>query len=98
VYAVIFKAEINQLDEAYELMATRMRELAMNEYGCTEFTACMQGNTEIAISYWHTQEQILAWRNDPEHQQAQALGKHEWYRSYHVQVVEVLREYVMRES
>ena len=60
MYAVIFKAEINKLDSEYSLMAERMRDLAMKEYGCTEFNACTEGNTEIAISYWPSQEHIKA--------------------------------------
>lgn len=93
MYAVIFKAEVNKLDKAYSEMASRMRELAINEYGCTEFTSCMEGNSEIAISYWPSKEAIQAWKNNPEHQQAQALGKSKWYKSYQVQVVEVLNQY-----
>lgn len=34
MYAVIFKAEINKLDESYTEMAEKMRLLAINEYGC----------------------------------------------------------------
>lgn len=93
MYAVIFKAEMNEIDESYFEMANRMRELAINDYGCSEFTSCTEGNSEIAISYWQSQEQIQAWRNDPEHIKAQSLGKAKWYKSYQVQVVEVLREY-----
>ena len=74
-------------------MADRMRELAINEYGCIEFTSCTEGNSEIAISYWPNKEAIQAWKNNPEHQQAQALGKSKWYQSYQVQVVEVLHQY-----
>jgi heme-degrading monooxygenase HmoA len=93
VYAVIFKAEINELDEAYFEIASRMRDLAINKYGCLEFTAVSEGNQEIAISYWNNQEQIKAWKNDPEHQRAQALGKSRWYKSYQVQITEIIRSY-----
>lgn len=65
----------------------------MLEYGCTEFTSCTEGNTEIAISYWETQAQIKAWKQNAEHLTAQSLGKSTWYKSYRVQVVEVVREY-----
>lgn len=93
MYVVIFKAEVNKIDEAYGEMAARMRELAINEYGCTEFTSCMEGNQEIAISYWPSKEAIQAWKNNSEHQQAQAFGKSKWYKSYQVQVVQVLNQY-----
>jgi len=93
MFAVIFRAEINELDGAYAATAQRMRELAIEEYGCTEFTSCTEGSVEIAISYWPGRDNIQAWKNNPEHQKAQALGKSRWYKSYRVQVVEILRQY-----
>ena len=51
MYAVIFKAEINKLDSRYSEMASRMRELAINKYGCTEFISVTEGTQEIEISY-----------------------------------------------
>ena len=49
MYAVIFKAEINRLDKSYSETALRMRELAINKYGCTEFIAVTEGNLEKAL-------------------------------------------------
>ena len=93
MYAVIFRAEIKELDKSYSDMANRMRELAISEYGCTEFTSFTEGNSEVAISYWPNKESIQAWKNNSEHKRAQALGKSRWYKSYQVQVVEVLHQY-----
>ena len=93
MYAVIFKAEINKLDKSYSETAQRMRELAINKYGCTEFVAVTEGTQEIAISYWKNQEQIKEWKLDAEHLVAQELGRSIWYKSYKVEVVEVIREY-----
>ncbi len=93
MYAVIFRAEINELDETYAEMAARMRDLAINKYGCVEFTAVTEGKQEIAISYWDNQDQIKVWKQDPEHREAQKLGRSKWYKSYQVQVVEVIRDY-----
>ncbi len=93
MYAVIFKARVKDLDESYAATAKRMRDLAMSEYGCTEFSSSMEGDYEVAISYWPTKESIRAWRNNSEHQKAQAAGKEKWYSSYTVEVVEVLKRY-----
>ena len=93
MYAVIFKAEINIIDNAYLDTATHMRELALSKYGCVEFTSSTEGNKEIAISYWNNKEDIKAWKEDSEHKKAQALGKNKWYKSYTVQIVEILHEY-----
>ena len=93
MFAVIFKAEINFLDSKYDEMASRMRELAIKQYGCSDFVSVTQGNLEIAISYWDTLEQIQNWRQDPEHLTAQELGRTTWYKSYKVEILEVIREY-----
>lgn len=93
MFAVIFKAEINKLDLRYSEMASQMRSLAINKYGCIEFTSVTEGTQEIAISYWQDQEKIKQWKQDSKHLVAQELGQSIWYKSYTVQIVEVIREY-----
>ncbi len=93
MYAVIFTAKINEVDNAYYEMAVQLRDLAINKYGCIEFTAITEGNNEIAISYWQNEEQIAHWKNDAKHLVAQELGREKWYKSYRVQVVKIVREY-----
>jgi len=93
MYAVIFRAEINELDQKYVAMAARMRDIAINQYGCKEFISCAEGNHEIAISYWESEAQIKEWKKNIEHLEAQTLGKSSWYKSYSVQVTHVKREY-----
>lgn len=93
MYAVIFRAEISVLDETYAKMATQMRELAINKYGCTGFVAVTKGTQEIAISYWKNEKQIKLWKQDAKHLVAQELGVSKWYKQYQVQVVKIIREY-----
>lgn len=93
MYAVIFRAEINEVDEAYFETAARLRELAQEKYGCREFVAVTEGEYEIAVSYWENEEQIRKWKQDSEHLAAQRLGRSKWYKSYSVRVVRVMREY-----
>jgi heme-degrading monooxygenase HmoA len=93
MFAVIFRAKIKLLDEDYLDTAAKMRDLALNEYGCLEFTSSNEGENELAISYWPSKENIKAWKNNPEHQAAQQKGKQQWYRSYQVDIVEVLHSY-----
>ena len=93
MYAVIFRATIKELDARYSAVASRMRDLAVQKYGCTEFVSVTDGTQEISISYWQDQKQIKEWKQDSEHIAAQELGKDAWYKSYTVQVVEILREY-----
>ncbi len=93
MYAVIFQATVNELDDEYYETAARLRELALSEYGCTEFSSYTQGTEEIAISYWPSKTHIQAWKNLAEHRRAQERGRTRWYRSYRVRIVEVVKDY-----
>ena len=80
MYAVIFKAQLLELDDEYFATAKRLRELALSKYHCIDFIACSENNQEIAISYWPSHEAISAWKNDEMHQAAQKLGATRWYQ------------------
>jgi heme-degrading monooxygenase HmoA len=93
MYAVIFRATINQLDDEYNSKAKIMRDLAFSKYGCIDFVCVTEGDQEIAISYWENEGDIRRWKSDPEHSKAQEQGKVKWYKDYHVQIVKIEREY-----
>lgn len=100
-FAVIFKAELKDIVDTvdenvganYIATAERMRSLAIHDYGCIDFVSVCEGNKEISISYWSDEKDILAWKNNPEHQMAQQKGAKEWYEHYSVEVVELKRSY-----
>ena len=75
MYVVIFRAQVRALDAQYQQMAARMRELALNEFGCLAFHAVSEGDQEVALSYWPSEQAILAWKAHPEHGLAQAAGR-----------------------
>lgn len=93
MYVVIFRATIRTLDDEYAKIAARMRELALTRFGCIDFHTVSEGKEEIALSYWHDEESIRAWKSHAEHLLAQQLGKERWYESYIVQVAQITREY-----
>jgi heme-degrading monooxygenase HmoA len=93
MFVVIFRARVRQTDDAYSQTAARMRELALSQFGCLEFTAVTEGQNEIALSYWPSEEHIRAWKTHAEHLIAQQLGRERWYVSYTVQVAEVTRDF-----
>jgi heme-degrading monooxygenase HmoA len=93
MYAVIFKAEFKHQDQDYSETAKRMRELAINKYGCVEFVSVCEGRKEISISYWESEDHISRWKQDKEHVKAQEKGKALWYKSYSIEVCEVVRSY-----
>jgi len=92
MYAVIFRATVAELDDEYLRMAERLKELAFKEYGCRDFVSVTEGNEEIAISYWDTEKQIRDWKNDPVHRLAQVRGRDKWYRSFSIEICEVIRK------
>ena len=91
MYAVIFKATIANLDDEYIEMTERLRDLAFNKYGCFDFVSATEGNEEIAVSYWKSKQQILDWRNDPQHRLAKIRGREKWYKSVSVEICEIVK-------
>ena len=93
MYVVIFRAKSRALDDEYFRVATRMRELALSQFGCLEFQAVTEGRDEVALSYWPDEDSIRAWKAHAEHVVAQQIGRARWYESYVVQVAHITREY-----
>jgi heme-degrading monooxygenase HmoA len=93
MFVVIFRAEIAQLDDDYLQMAARLRELALRDYGCLEFTGITEGQQEVALSYWESETQIKQWKQDAEHLLAQQSGRAIWYKNYRVEIAEIRRAY-----
>lgn len=92
---VIFRATINDLDAEYIATAERMRDLAVNEFGCLGFHSIAEGSEEITLSYWRDEDSIRRWRTHPEHVEAQQVGRARWYQSFSVEVAKVERAYRM---
>lgn len=93
MYVVIFRAMIKQLDDDYIAMARHLRELALTQFGCLEFSAITEGTQEIALSYWESEEDIKAWKRNADHVTAQQRGRSDWYASYSVEIAEIKRSY-----
>lgn len=90
---VIFRATVRSFDADYLRTAARMRELALNEFGCLGFHAVTEGKDEVALSYWPSEDSVRSWKSHPEHVEAQRLGRERWYESYSVEVALITREY-----
>lgn len=93
MYVVIFRATVRQLDAEYSTVAARMRDLALSQFGCIEFHSVTEGVHEVSLSYWPSENNILAWKAHPEHILAQQAGRERWYKAYSVQVALVERAY-----
>jgi heme-degrading monooxygenase HmoA len=93
MFVVIFRARVRHVDDEYAIVAERMRELALEQFGCMEFHSVTEDQHEVALSYWPDEASIRAWKAHSEHVLAQQLGRERWYESYIVQVAEITREY-----
>ena len=79
-------------DEAYDTTAGRMVGLAQTIDGFLGIESVRAADqTGITISYWRDHEAIEEWRTHPEHLDAQAAGRREWYSWYELRIAEVTR-------
>lgn len=93
MYIVIFRAEIAELDDEYLSLAPMLRDTALKDFGCIEFTAVSENGFEVALSYWNSQEDIAKWHSHSLHKYAQSMGYKKWYSTVRVEVAEIVRDY-----
>lgn len=91
--AVIFtNRQVDGVDPAYDTTAARMVELAQTIEGFLGIESVRDpSGTGITVSYWRDHEAIAEWRNHPEHLDAQASGRTDWYAWYELRVATVER-------
>ncbi len=78
------------MDPEYFSTAEKLRELALSQYNCAEFKSLFENGEEISLSYWHSLEDIKNWKANNLHRKAQLLGKSKWYKSYKVEVTQMI--------
>ncbi|WP_347331665.1 antibiotic biosynthesis monooxygenase family protein [Marinimicrobium locisalis] len=91
-YAVIFTSRRAEGDHGYEEMAARMVELASAQPGFLGIESARE-KIGITVSYWADLDSIRAWKENAEHQEAQRMGREQWYESFRVRITKVEREY-----
>ena len=94
-YAVIFTSLRTPVDaKGYAVTADRMVELARHQPGFLGVESARgTDGLGITVSYWSSEEAIRAWREQAEHQLAQAAGREKWYAAYQLRVCRVERAY-----
>lgn len=99
-WTVIFPNQRTRVDAAaYEAMAGRMVKLASQQPGCLGFDSARDARGfGITVSYWQSLEAIKAWRDHPEHKEAQNLGREKWYNEYDIHIAKVERSYHFKAS
>lgn len=91
-FAVIFTSQLSNETEGYAQMASHMEQLASKQPGYLGFESARE-ELGISISYWESLEAIKQWKENLEHQRAQALGRKRWYSQYTIRICRIEREY-----
>lgn len=93
-FAVIFSSQRTEGDRDYGRMAERMMELASQQPGFLGAESVRGADGfGITVSYWSSEEAIIAWKAHAEHQPAQEAGKRTWYADYQLRIARVERAY-----
>ena len=94
-YAVIFSSQLGGKDnEGYASMAEAMERLAETQVGFLGIDSVRgTDGAGITVSYWESEQDIQAWRENAEHQVAQKKGRETWYADYQLHIARVERAY-----
>lgn len=93
-YAVVFTTLRTDGDNGYAEMAEKMLALASQQPGFLGVESAREG-VGITVSYWSDLESIRHWKAHAEHQEAQRLGREQWYASFKLRIAKVERDYGM---
>lgn len=97
--AVIFKVIPNEgKKEEYLDIAAKLRpELDHIEgfISIERFQSISNPEKVLSLSFWKDEESIQQWRNLEMHRHAQAKGRNEVFKDYHLRIATVVRDYGM---
>ena len=90
---VVFRSRVRPDNaERYYALVDKMAEIATNMPGFISYKSFYAEDGErVTIHEWETAEHLRAWREHPEHVQAQGLGRQDFYEEYSLQVTEEVR-------
>lgn len=93
--AVIFSAKRNTNDdEGYAKAAAAMVKLAKQQKGFVDIDSVRdQDGNGITISYWQSEEDAIAWRDNETHTLIRDKGRSIWYDVYSLQIAKIERSY-----
>lgn len=100
-YVTIFRSRLRpNIDDDYSALSARMLELAESMPGFISIESYQDDTgARVTIAEFASHEQAAAWRKQPEHLEAQRIGRERFYEEYRVQVCTLDREYAFaRES
>jgi heme-degrading monooxygenase HmoA len=91
---VVFRSRLSpDAHDDYETTAARMDELAVKMPGyIAHKTFAAEDGERLTLVEFESEEAIKAWRQHPEHVEAQRKGRSKFYSEFRVAVCDVLRE------
>lgn len=97
--AVIFEAIPNEAQKnRYFTIAAALRaelEKIPGFISVERFQSLSNPEKLLSLSFWENEESVQQWRNIEMHRQAQASGRSNIFRDYHLRIAHVLRDYGM---
>ena len=90
---VVFRSHMrSDAGPGYAAKATEMLAAARSMPGFVDFRAYEAADGErLALVWWEDEASLRAWRDHPDHREAQRLGRDQWYASYELEVATVER-------
>jgi heme-degrading monooxygenase HmoA len=79
--------------EEYEETGSRMVELVSSMQGFLGMDYAEIEGGELLVARFESHEALAAWKNHPEHQEAQRLGRERYFANYRIDVCESVRSY-----
>jgi heme-degrading monooxygenase HmoA len=86
--------------EAYLGIAADLRPLLDGIDGfisIERFQSLVDPNRILSLSFWRDEAAVKAWRNTPEHRQAQQAGRDGVFSGYRLRIAHVVRDYGLTE-
>ena len=91
-YTVIFTSIKTSTLEGYNQMSDAINALVKEADGFLGLEE-VSGTMDITVSYWRDLDAIKKWKDNPEHQVAQLMGKQNWYKYYKTRIAKVELDY-----
>lgn len=91
---IVFRSRLRPECEAeFSSLAERMEDLAKSMPGFLSYKVFVADDGErCSIIEFDTAEHLRAWREHPEHAEAQRLGRERFYIDYSLQICDVARD------
>ena len=82
--------------DAFGKVSARMMELVTQMPGfhwIEWYASADDPGTQLALALFESREAVKAWREHPEHREAQNRGKGEFFERYRIQIADLARQY-----